>query len=112
MASMYTVDSMENICATLSVRTGDTRAYVEQMTPPRELIVSATLGATFPLHVGTSSRAFLSFLPEEEFDVYMVRNGKKLTALTERFARELQHSAEVLPAVTSRLSMRMGHNPS
>lgn len=68
--------------ATLSMRVGDTRVYVEQTTPPREVIMSVTLGVPYPLHAGASSRAFLSFLPEAEFDAYVVRNGKKLTALT------------------------------
>lgn len=70
--------------ATLSVRVGDTRVYVEQTTPPREVIMSVALGVPYPLHAGASSRAFLSFLPDEEIEAYVARAGKKLTALTER----------------------------
>jgi DNA-binding IclR family transcriptional regulator len=68
--------------ATLSMRVGDTRVYVEQRTPPREVIMSITPGVPYPLHAGASSRAFLSFLPDAEFDAYVARNGKKLAALT------------------------------
>ena len=68
--------------ATLSMRVGDTRVYVEQTTPPREVIMSITLGIPYPLHAGASSRAFLSFLPDAEFEAYVARNGKNLTSLT------------------------------
>ncbi|OPC84719.1 hypothetical protein B4N89_00630 [Embleya scabrispora] len=50
--------------ATLSVRVGDTRVYVDQVTPHREVIMSVTLGAPYPLCVGASSKALLAFLPE------------------------------------------------
>lgn len=70
--------------ATLSLRVGDNRVYVEQTTPPREVIMSVALGVPYPLHAGASSRAFLSFLPDEEIEAYVARTGKKLTALTER----------------------------
>lgn len=70
--------------ATLSLRVGDTRVYVEQTTPPREVIMSVALGVPYPLHAGASSRAFLSFLPDEEIEAYAARTGKKLAAVTER----------------------------
>ncbi|MCF2531510.1 IclR family transcriptional regulator [Yinghuangia soli] len=50
--------------ATLSVRSGDSRLYIDQVTPDREVIMSVSLGAPYPLNVGASSKALLAFLPE------------------------------------------------
>lgn len=69
-----------NETATLSVRTGSTRVYVDQVTPSREVIMSVGLGESFPLHAGASSKAFLAFLSRDEIDDYI--NGHPLEALT------------------------------
>lgn len=69
-----------NETATLSLRTGATRVYVEQVTPAREVIMSVTMGVPFPLHAGGSSKAFLAFLPPDEVDAYL---KESLAALTE-----------------------------
>ncbi|WP_256839426.1 IclR family transcriptional regulator [Ornithinimicrobium faecis] len=66
--------------ATLSVRTGHTRAYVDQVTPDREVIMSVGLGESFPLHAGASSKAFLAFLTEEQIEDYIASHP--LEALT------------------------------
>lgn len=66
--------------ATLSVRTGSTRVYVDQVTPNREVIMSVGLGEAFPLHAGASSKAFLAFLSLEEQEQYL--QGYPLEALT------------------------------
>ncbi|MEU5991452.1 IclR family transcriptional regulator [Spirillospora sp. NPDC047418] len=68
--------------ATLSIRTGNTRVYVDQVTPSREVIMSVGLGIPYPLHAGGSSKAFLAFLDEEEIDAYFA--DTPLTRLTER----------------------------
>ncbi|MFI6322826.1 IclR family transcriptional regulator [Nonomuraea sp. NPDC050556] len=65
--------------ATLSIRTGDTRVYLDQVTPRREVIMSVSLGVPYPLHAGGSSKAFLAFLGEDEIEAYLAR---PLTALT------------------------------
>jgi IclR family transcriptional regulator, acetate operon repressor len=67
--------------ATLSIRTGNYRVYVDQVTPSREVIMSVSLGIPYPLHAGASSKAFLAFLPDEEVDAYL--DGTQLTPLTE-----------------------------
>ena len=59
--------------ATLSIRNGWTRVYIDQMTPPREVKMSVRLGVPFPLHAGGSSKAFLAFLPDEEIDRYLAQ---------------------------------------
>lgn len=67
--------------ATLSMRSGKMRAYVDQVTPNREVIMSVTLGEVFPLHAGASSKAFLAFLPEPAIEDYI---SAGLAPLTER----------------------------
>ncbi|WP_246266649.1 IclR family transcriptional regulator [Nonomuraea typhae] len=57
--------------ATLSIRTGTSRVYIDQVTPPREVIMSVSLGVPYPLHAGGSSKAFLAFLTEEEISTYL-----------------------------------------
>lgn len=65
---------------TLSVRTGWTRVYLDQVTPEREVIMSVQIGVPHPLHSGSSSKAFLAFLPESDIERYLAR---PLVAVTE-----------------------------
>ena len=67
--------------ATLSQRFNSTRIYVEQVTPAREVHMSVAIGQPFPLHAGSSSKAFLAFLPAEEREHYLKENA--LEAVTE-----------------------------
>lgn len=60
-----------NETATLSVRIGFQRIYVEQITPNREVIMSVSLGTPYPLHAGASSRAFMAYLTEQELTTYL-----------------------------------------
>ncbi|MFD7131962.1 IclR family transcriptional regulator [Streptomyces sp. NPDC059894] len=68
--------------ATLSIRRGDTRLYVDQVVPEQELRIEVALGIPFPLHAGSSSKAVLAFMPEPEIDEYLGRH--ELEPLTER----------------------------
>ncbi len=67
--------------ATLSVRHGNRRVYVAQITPPREVKMTVPIGSSFPLHAGASSKAFLAWLNNAELDRYLAENP--LDALTE-----------------------------
>ena len=67
--------------ATLSVRYGDRRVYVDQVTPPREVKMTVPVGGSFPLHAGASSKAFLAWLGDAEIDRYLA--GASLDALTD-----------------------------
>ncbi|MBB5873357.1 DNA-binding IclR family transcriptional regulator [Allocatelliglobosispora scoriae] len=60
--------------ATLSLRRGDTRLYVDQVVPDQELRMEVTLGIPYPLHAGGSSKAFLAFLAEAEIEEYLARH--------------------------------------
>ncbi|MGA4545219.1 IclR family transcriptional regulator [Uniformispora flossi] len=68
--------------ATLSVRRGDTRIYVDQVVPASELRIEVAIGSPYPLHAGASSKAILAFLSDAEIDAYLDRS--RLEALTAR----------------------------
>jgi len=66
--------------ATMSVRHGNRRVYVAQITPPREVKMTVPIGGSFPLHAGASSKALLAWLSDGEIDHYLAENP--LDALT------------------------------
>lgn len=82
LPALHELSTSTQETATLSLRTGDTRVYVEQVTPVREVIMSVSLGVPFPLHAGASSKAFLAFLPEEQVSAYLDRGLAALTGAT------------------------------
>lgn len=57
--------------ATLSIRSGWQRVYIDQVTPSREVKMTVDLGRPFPLHAGSSSKALLAHLAVEEIDTYV-----------------------------------------
>lgn len=83
-----------NETATLSVRTGMSRIYVDQVTPNREVLMSVQIGVMHPLHAGASSKAFLAFLPDKDIKEYLAGPLPPVTpsTITERrkLARELR----------------------
>jgi IclR family acetate operon transcriptional repressor len=76
--------------ATLSLRTGWTRVYVDQVTPERDVKMVVPIGLQLPLHAGASSKAFLAFLDPEEQEEYLARELDKLTAKTVTNPRTLR----------------------
>lgn len=60
-----------NETATLSIRRGDVRMYVDQVTPAREVKMTVQLGHPYPLHAGGSSKAFLAHLPDSLVEEYL-----------------------------------------
>jgi DNA-binding IclR family transcriptional regulator len=81
------IEAMERLCAatsetaTMSIRSGWQRVYVEQVTPPLEVKMTVKLGVSHPLHAGASSKAFLAFLPAAEQDAFFAEGP--LGAVTE-----------------------------
>ena len=67
--------------ATFSLRNGPTRMYVDQVTPDREIKMTVPIGKSYPLHAGSSSKAFLAFLAESEREAYL--RDRELTRLTD-----------------------------
>jgi DNA-binding IclR family transcriptional regulator len=89
-----------NETVTLSTRSGWSRMYVDQVTPNRDVKMIVQVGATFPLHAGASSKAFLAFLDESEREQYLASQPvAKLTdnTITNKSAlrQELQHIADL-----------------
>ena len=78
-----------NETATLSLRTGDRRVYIDQVTPDRDVKMVVQLGLSVPLHAGASSKAFLAFLDEEEQKRYLAGPLERLTGSTITNARTL-----------------------
>jgi IclR family transcriptional regulator, acetate operon repressor len=79
-ASLQQLCVSTNETATLSIRHGWQRVYVDQVTPNREVKMTVPIGRQFPLHAGSSSKAFLAFLPEQEREEYLEEAA--LTAIT------------------------------
>jgi IclR family transcriptional regulator, acetate operon repressor len=52
--------------ATLSIRVDDTRIYLDQVTPSREVVMSVRIGTRYPLYAGASSKAILAMLADAE----------------------------------------------
>ncbi|TMK22211.1 MAG: IclR family transcriptional regulator, partial [Actinobacteria bacterium] len=71
-----------NETATLSLRTGWERVYVDQVTPERDVMMMVQLGLRVPLHAGASSKAFLAFLHPAEQQEYLARPLDRMTKLT------------------------------
>lgn len=69
--------------ATLSIRSGWDRIYIDQATSPREVKMTVALGRPYPLYAGSSSKSLLAFLPPNEVDEYLERTDlRPLTDLT------------------------------
>jgi DNA-binding IclR family transcriptional regulator len=71
-----------NETATLSIRSGFERLYVDQVTPNREIVMMVAMGITHPLHAGSSSKAFLAWLPPSEIVQFLRRKLKPITPQT------------------------------
>jgi IclR family acetate operon transcriptional repressor len=78
-----------NETATLSIRTGASRVYVDQVTPQRPVIMRVSIGVAYPLHAGSSSKAFLAFLPERDIEHYLQGPLERLTSSTQTGKRAL-----------------------
>jgi IclR family transcriptional regulator, acetate operon repressor len=53
------------------VRQGWTRTYVDQVLSPQEVRMSVTIGRPYPLHAGSSSKAILAALTDQELVEYL-----------------------------------------
>lgn len=78
---------LERLCnltgetATLSIQEKWHRVYIDQVNPANEIRMTVPIGRPFPLHAGSSSKAFLAFLSQEFQDEYLQSN--KLESLTD-----------------------------
>jgi IclR family acetate operon transcriptional repressor len=91
---------LTNETSTLSIRIQNSRVYIDQVTPPRDVRMSVQLGAPFPLHAGSSSKAFLAFLTPDEQEAYLTSGP--LTALTEYTIIDASHLRDELALTRER----------
>jgi DNA-binding IclR family transcriptional regulator len=85
--------------ATLSVRQGWSRVYVDQVLSPQEVRMWVTLGKAYPLHAGSSSKAILAALSDREVDQYLTEHGlESLTTSTISSREELKAEIESIRA--------------
>lgn len=61
--------------ATLSMRQGWTRLYIDQTLSPQEVRMSVTIGRHYNLHAGSSSKAILAAMSEEEVHKYLTAHS-------------------------------------
>jgi IclR family transcriptional regulator, acetate operon repressor len=81
--------------ATLSIRYGCKRTYIDQITPNRDVKMVVQIGQEFPLHAGASSKAFLAFLsPEQQQEC--TGDLTKLTELTVTSRDALWHELALI----------------
>jgi IclR family transcriptional regulator, acetate operon repressor len=85
-----------NETATLSVRVGWTRVYLDQVTPNRDVKMIVQLGEPFSLHAGASSKALLAFLPADDQEEYLTSGSlSPVTPYTitdpDQLRKELEH---------------------
>jgi IclR family transcriptional regulator, acetate operon repressor len=66
--------------ATLSIRNGWSRMYLDQVLSPKEVRMSVSTGQSYSLHAGASSKAILAALPDVEIEEYL--RSHKLERLT------------------------------
>lgn len=85
---------------TLSVRHGDERVYVDQLTPAVEVAMSVSLGRSFSLYAGSSSKAFLAFLPDP--DQERLLSAEALSALTKQASVDVEQLREELATIRKR----------
>ena len=92
--------------ATLSIRSGWHRIYIDQVTPPREVKMMVPLGRSFPLHAGSSSKVLLAHLTKEEVDDYLsAGNLEPLTDLTITDPAQLLEELDEIRAAGFAVSM-------
>jgi DNA-binding IclR family transcriptional regulator len=99
-APMRRLSDLTNETATLSILTGWSRVYIGQEAPAREVKMTVPLGHPFPLHAGSSSKAFLAFLSEADREKYLA--AEELPALTEQTVTSQETLRRELAAIRGR----------
>lgn len=79
---MRRLSAVTNETATMSIRHGERRVYVDQITPDREVKMSVQVGSSFPLHAGATGKAFLAWLTDVEQEHYLAGDLARVTAET------------------------------
>ncbi|GAA1767714.1 IclR family transcriptional regulator [Luedemannella helvata] len=92
---MRRLSRFANETSTLSIRTGNHRIYVDQVAPARDVRMTVQIGHPFPLHAGSSSKAFLAFMTPAEQEAYLTE-AAPLTAMTDHTLVDASHLRDEL----------------
>jgi DNA-binding IclR family transcriptional regulator len=77
------LSALTNETATLSLRQGWYRVYIDQVNPLSEVRMTVPIGQPFPLHAGSSSKSILAFLSEaEQNEFFETQPLEPLTSVT------------------------------
>jgi IclR family transcriptional regulator, acetate operon repressor len=101
-AELPALSAVTGETATLSIRAGESRVYVDQVTPPREVITSVAIGVPYPLHAGASSKAFLAFLPPAEREAYLTATNGALAKVTPSTVTDISRLRDELAVIRER----------
>lgn len=82
--------------ATMSIRRGMHRMYIDQFTPSREVKMTVHLGHPYPLHAGSSSKVFLAFSTKSEQEQYLDEELNALTPMTVTDAHQLRNDLDLI----------------
>lgn len=96
---LISLSERTNETATLSIRSGWNRVYVDQVTPRREVKMVVQVGTAFPLHAGASSKALLAFLDPQEQQAYLAQKLCALTPSTMTNVLDLRRELEKIRSV-------------
>lgn len=86
--------------ATLSIQERRHRVYIDQVNPANEIRMTVPIGRPFPLHAGSSSKAFLAFLGKEFQDEYF--ETSQLESLTDLTITDVDRLKEELELIAKR----------
>lgn len=89
-----------NETSTLSIPLQGQRIYLDQVTPAREVKMTVQIGQPFPLHAGSSSKALLAYLTEDEVEEYL--KDAPLAALTDHTVVDASHLRDELRIIRDR----------
>lgn len=76
---MRSLSAITDETATMSIRHGERRVYVDQIVPEREVKMSVQVGSSFPLHAGATGKAFLAWLSDVEQERYLAGDLEPVT---------------------------------
>lgn len=94
--AMQRLSDATNETATLSLRSGMGRVYVDQVTPQRDIKMVVQIGAVYPLHTGSSSRAILAYLSKQEQDEYLAGDLVSLTDNTNTDPKSIREHLDIV----------------
>lgn len=94
------LSELTNETSTLSIRVRNSRIYIDQVTPHRDVKMEVLIGEPFPLHAGSSSKAILAFMEPAERDAYL--DSDHLAPLTDHTIVDANYLRDELRLIRER----------